>query len=141
MVDKEGSLEEAAQSLQYMQQLYQNQYAELSREINAIRDYINELNASKSSLDNFGRLKGSMILSPVGSSIFINAKVSDEENVLVSIGAGYILEKKISEASEYVFSLINLQTKNMQELVKAQGKIEDSIFELSSRLEKLLKQA
>lgn len=135
------SLEEAVQELQYMQQVYQNQYATLSRDINSVMGYINELNAAKTSLEKFDKIKNTSMLSPIGSSIFIKSKASSENSVLVSVGASYLVEKEISGASEYLSSRIELQTKNMQELMKARGRTEDALFELSSRLDRLLKQA
>lgn len=88
------SLEEAVQNLQYMQQVYQNQYTTISREINAVMDYINELNAAKTSMEKFERIKNSNILSPIGSSIFISAKATEEAKVLVGVGGGYLIEKE-----------------------------------------------
>ena len=135
------SLEEAVQNLQYMQQVYQNQYTTISREINAVMDYINELNAAKTSMEKFERIKNSNILSPIGSSIFISAKAAEEPRVLVGVGSGYLVEKEIAKAIDYLLSRIEMHTKNMQELMKARGKAEDAMFEISTKLDKILKQA
>ena len=135
------SLEEAVQNLQYMQQVYQNQYTTISREINAVMDYINELNAAKTSMEKFDRIKNSNILSPIGSSIFISAKAAEEPRVLVGVGSGYLVEKEIAKAIDYLLSRIEMHTKNMQELMKARGKAEDAMFEISTKLDKILKQA
>ncbi|MCL4387643.1 prefoldin subunit alpha [Candidatus Marsarchaeota archaeon] len=135
------SLEEAVQNLQYMQQVYQNQYATISREINAVMDYINELNAAKASMEKFDKIKDSKILSPIGSSVFINAKAASEPNVLVGIGGGYLIEKEIANAIEYLSSRIEMHTKSMQELLKARNKAEEAMFEISTRLDKILKRA
>ncbi|MEM0154607.1 MAG: prefoldin subunit alpha [Methanothrix sp.] len=135
------NLEEAVQNLQYMQQVYQNQYTTISREINAVMDYINELNAAKTSLEKFDRIKGSSMLSPIGSSVFISAKAATEPKVLVGVGGGYLVEKEIANAIEYLSSRIEMHTKNMQELMKARDKAEDAIFDISARLDKILKQA
>ncbi len=135
------SLEEAVQNLQYMQQVYQNQYTTISREINAVMDYINELNAAKTSMEKFDRIKNSNILSPIGSSIFISAKATEEAKVLVGVGGGYLIEKEIAKAIEYLSSRIEMHTKNMQELMKARSKAEDAMFEISTKLDKILKQA
>ncbi len=135
------SLEEAVQNLQYMQQVYQNQYTTISREINAVMDYINELNAAKTSMEKFDRIKNSNILSPIGSSIFISAKATEEAKVLVGVGDGYLIEKEIAKAIEYLSSRIEMHTKNMQELMKARSKAEDAMFEISTKLDKILKQA
>ena len=135
------SLEEAVQNLQYMQQVYQNQYTPISREINAVMDYINELNAAKTSLEKFDRIKDSNMLSPIGSSVFISARAASEPKALVGVGGGYLIEKEIAKAVEYLSSRIDMHTKNMQELMKARGKAEDAMFEISARLDKILKQA
>ena len=135
------SLEEAVQNLQYMQQVYQNQYTTISREINAVMDYINELNAAKTSLEKFDRIKDSNMLSPIGSSVFISARAASEPKALVGVGGGYLIEKEIAKAVEYLSSRIDMHTKNMQELMKARGKAEDAMFEISARLDKSLKQA
>jgi prefoldin alpha subunit len=135
------SLEEAVQNLQYMQQVYQNQYTTISREINAVMDYINELNAAKTSMEKFDRIKNSNILSPIGSSIFISAKAAEEPTVLVGVGSGYLVEKEIAKAIDYLSSRIEMHTKNMQELMRARGKAEDAMFEISTKLDKILKQA
>ncbi len=135
------SLEEAVQNLQYMQQVYQNQYATISREINAVMDYINELNAAKTAMEKFGRIKNSNILSPIGSSIFISAKAAEEAKVLVGVGGGYLVEKEIAKAIEYLSSRIEMHTRSMQELMKARDKAEDAMFEISAKLDKILKQA
>ena len=135
------SLEEAVQNLQYMQQVYQNQYTAISREINAIMEYINELNAAKTSMEKFDRIKNSNILSPIGSSVFISAKAAEEPKVLVGVGGGYLVEKEIAKAIEYLSSRIDMHTKNMQELMKARSKAEDAMFEISTKLDKILKQA
>ncbi len=135
------SAEEAIQSLQYMQQVYQGQYSEISRDISATMDYINDFNATKAALEKYEKITGAQILSPIGSIAFVSAAVSQDKKIMLNVGASYLVETDTGEALEYINAKIKKYSASLQETLKARAKIEDMLFEISMKLNKILTQA
>lgn len=97
----DGELRQAMQVLE----TYREQMDALSRQINILQISLEETVRARETLRQFSEAKeGDEILVPVGASVFVRAKVSGSENAIVGIGNRVSVEKKLSDATDYMNS-------------------------------------
>ena len=107
--------------------MLQEQLSSLEQQKNIVSQQIQMFNISKATISGLkNKEAGHEIIVPIGS-IYLKAKISEPEKVMVNLGAGYTVEKSIDGAIEYLDSTIN----NMSEVKK---KIEDEIEESEMQL-------
>ncbi|MGI0100203.1 MAG: prefoldin subunit alpha [Candidatus Micrarchaeaceae archaeon] len=130
---KNGSL--ALEELRYLQQLYQNQYALLGNSINAELGELQELNSAQRTLEGAGMLEGKDVLNPIGGGIYFQGRISDPKNVLVGVGAGYVVEMEVDPAKTYVAELIKKRTDGLNRLTKNRKELEAALVDISYNIE------
>ncbi len=128
--------EEAAE-LSYLQQLYQGQYEELGRSVNAAIQELNELNRVKETLDSTESIKDRNMLSQIGSGAYIHCKADSMEKVVVNVGANYFVEKGIDDAKQFITKMTERQTMTINALLKSRDELEGALIDVSIRLERL----
>ncbi len=140
--DGPGGLEyrEEVAELSYFQQLYQGQYEAVSRSINTALQMLGDMNNVKETLDRIGEVKGRNTLAPIGSGTYLHSKAEDVDSVVVGVGAGYLVEKSVDEAKQFVSAVIERQTVAINGMLKSKNDIENALLEVSLRLERLAKQ-
>ncbi len=129
--------EENVAVLRYLQQLYQNQYNAVVSEMNRDVEYIRELNNAQLTLEKSSSISKKNSVIHLGAGIYISANINKIENVMLEIGAGYILEKSVDEAKQFIASRIEKLTSIFNNLVKNRKELEKAIIEVSYRLEAL----
>ena len=72
----------------------------------------NEFNIVKSALESMKGKKDSSMLIPVGSGLFIEGNLANDNSVLVEVGANVIVRKKWAEAQK----LLDTQLKKLDEI-------------------------
>lgn len=83
--------------LAYESRLYQEQLRSLVEQATSLDMMEVELTSAKVTLQNVGKGDDSLLV-PIGSGIFVKSRREPKEKVLVSIGAGMIVEKEIDGA-------------------------------------------
>ncbi len=121
--------------LRYMQSVYQGQYEAISASINAVMQEMQALGSAQRTLENNGMLKDKDVLVGLGGGAYALGRISDNNSVLVSVGAGYLVEKDAESARGYVESLIKMHTEEFNRLASSRKQIENALMELSYRLE------
>jgi prefoldin alpha subunit len=137
-----GSLEyrEEVAELSYFQQLYQGQYDSVSRSINTAIQILGEMNGVKETLDKIDEVKGRNTLSPIGTGTYLHSKAENTDNVVVGVGAGYLVEKGIDDAKQFISKLIERQTNAINGMLRSKNEIEGALMDVSVRLERLAKE-
>ncbi|MCL4411278.1 MAG: prefoldin subunit alpha [Candidatus Marsarchaeota archaeon] len=136
--DKEKS--ESIFTLNYIRQVYQNQYLLTTKAIEASMDMLNDLNTTKVTLENMDSINGHSILAPISNSSYLYGKVEAGDKIIINIGAGYMIEETVEEAKSFVSRMIEKESKYITELSKNKGELESAILDLNYRLEQLSNQ-
>jgi prefoldin alpha subunit len=74
------------------------------------------------------KLKGTETLVPIGSDSYVKAEISDSEKVIMGIGAGVCMEKKIED------SIAELKSRQA-ELEKTKASVEQQLGQILTQLE------
>ncbi|MGC9517041.1 MAG: prefoldin subunit alpha [Methanomicrobiales archaeon] len=118
--------------------LYQNQADLLQQQIETVRASIAELEILEDTLNNIEGKEGSEAFVPVGAGSFIQADLKNTDEVVMSIGAGVAIKKKITDAKE----TLKAQKEDLQntegKMIENLQKISDIIVRLSPQAEELL---
>lgn len=132
-----GTKEEQAYTLQYLQQLYQNQYSAIANDMNRSVQYLNELNGVQKTLESAPMANGKDALISIGANAYINSKVKKLDSILVGVGAGYVVEKDIEEAKGFIVGKVEKVTALFNRLLKNRNELRDAIVDVTSRLDAL----
>ena len=68
------------------------------------------------------------ILIPVSNNILLPGKLDTTENVFVSVGAGYVVEKTVPDAQDYFSSQTNLLDGSIKTMRSQAMSIEDQMY-------------
>jgi prefoldin alpha subunit len=124
-----------AEELRYMSQVYQGQYDTIVREINAKIAQVKELNGAQQALERMEVIGGSKALTPVGYDVYLDSSVARSDRVVVGVGAGYLVEKGVDEAKQYVAMAVEKETKAISNMTRAKKEVEAALIEIMYKLE------
>jgi len=112
-------------------QMIEEQLKQATEQIQELNNKMLELDYLKKALDEYtGLKKGSEILAPISSGIFIKAKIQDNEKMLVNVGHGTVVEKDIDGTKK-------LLDEQAHEIEKIRVKLLTTASTLSIKSEKL----
>ncbi len=104
--------------------------------LNALRsNFINAKNVLDSLKD---KKEGHEVLVPIGGGVYIYCSLKNSQNILISLGAGYVIEKTLDQALEYVDERINEIEKSIEELSKQLNQVASKLSEIEPILRKYL---
>ncbi len=107
-MNNESQIQEKYIELQLLEQKMQ----QIQQQSILIEQKILELTSLEESLDEVKNLKkGQVILSPLGSGIFLKSEVEDSEELFVNVGSNVVVKKNVSKTKE----LINKQIQDLKE--------------------------
>ncbi|WP_456368000.1 prefoldin subunit alpha [Thermococcus sp.] len=131
MAEEKKKLEELA----YQYQLLQAQAQLLAQNLELLTLGRNEFQAVKESLEGLKKEgKDVEILVPIGAGSFLKGKVTETDKAILSVGAGYAVEKELDDAIEYI-------ERRIKEYDEAIRKTQEALKKLEVQLETLAKQA
>ena len=114
-------------------QVYRSQAESLSQQINVVGITIKDV---ETALTTITALKdepsGTETLVPIGFGSFIKANLINTDTIVVGIGAGVSVEKKIDEAKSFL-------EKRKDELIKYQEQLNNTIAKLAQELQNIEK--
>lgn len=137
MAEKEEEPRQSMEEVRYMAQLYNDRYTALNAEIKELVADLGSLSNSKKTLEEFDFIKGRKILTPISNimQIFSTAEASDK--VLVSVGGGYILEKSIAEAQQFLDKMLDGKNRQLASMSKEKDTVENILLRLSYTLSRV----
>lgn len=126
--------------LQYNQ--YRQQAQGLVQELAALNQTAQNLSMARDVLQNLKKQKeSSEILVPVGGNTFLNAKVSDKENVLFGVGADIVIKKPIGEAIQTLSDQLENLKDTGEEMGRQMQAIDEKMRKLEPELQKIAMEA
>ncbi|BAD85194.1 prefoldin, alpha subunit [Thermococcus kodakarensis KOD1] len=131
MAEDTKKLEELA----YQYQLLQAQAQLLAQNLELLTLGRNEFQAVKETLEGLKNEEGEFeILVPIGAGSFLKGKIVDAKNAIVSVGAGYAVQKSLDDSIEYL-------EKRIKEYEEAIAKTQEALKKLEAQLGELARQA
>lgn len=128
-------VEKEMEKLAYEYQLLQAQAQLLAQNLELLTLGMNEFKAVRETLEGLKKTEGEAeILVPIGAGSFLRGKITDKENAIVSVGAGYAVEKNLDSAIEYL-------DERIKEYEGAIARTQDALKKLEAQLGDLAKRA
>ncbi|ASJ07353.1 prefoldin subunit alpha [Thermococcus pacificus] len=127
---------EQLERLAYEYQLLQAQAQLLAQNLELLTLGRNEFQAVKETLEELKKVEDEKpeILVPIGAGSFLKGVIVDKENAIVSVGAGYAVEKSLDDAIAYIDARI-------REYEEAIAKTQDGLKKLEAQLGELAQKA
>ncbi len=127
---------EQLERLAYEYQLLQAQAQLLAQNLDLLTMGRNEFQAVKETIEGLKKTEDERpeILVPIGAGSFLRGTLIDKNNAIVSVGAGYAIEKSLDEAVEYLEARI-------REYDGAIAKTQEGLKSLEGRLQELAQRA
>jgi prefoldin alpha subunit len=128
--------QEALEKLAYEYQLLQAQAQLLAQNLELLNLGMNEFKAVKETLEKLKEVEEEKpeILVPIGAGSFLKGQIIDKNNAIVSIGAGYAIEKSFDDAIKYLDERI----KEYEDAIK---RTQDALQNLEQKLQDLARKA
>jgi len=130
---------EQLERLAYEYQLLQAQAQLLAQNLELLTMGRNEFQAVKETLEGLKKVEEEKpeILVPIGAGSFLRGIIVDRENAIVSVGAGYAVEKGLDEAIEYLDARIKEYDEAIAKTQEGLKKLEAQLNELAERAQAL----
>ncbi|WP_297477811.1 prefoldin subunit alpha [Thermococcus sp.] len=127
---------EQLERLAYEYQLLQAQAQLLAQNLELLTMGRNEFQAVKETLEGLKKVEDEKpeILVPIGAGSFLKGIIVDRENAIVSVGAGYAVEKSLDNAIAYL-------EERVKEYDEAIAKTQEGLRKLEAQLNELAKKA
>jgi len=125
--------------LAYEYQLLQAQAQLLAQNLELLTLGRNEFQAVKETLEELKKVEEEKpeILVPIGAGSFLKARIEDKENAIVSVGAGYAIEKNLDEAIAYLEARIKEYEEAIAKTQEALKKLEAQLGDLAKRAQEI----
>ncbi|MDK2892044.1 prefoldin subunit alpha [Methanohalophilus sp.] len=127
------------QDIQYLamqHRSYQQQAQSIQQQLNVVRVSIDECKKAINTLDELPGESELESLIPIGSGSFLNARVMNNDKVVVDIGAGFRVEKSVNGAKE----ILNKRCDNLQKIMENMTQSLSKIAEKLQSIESLIAQ-
>ena len=127
--------QELQQSVMYLEFL-KEQISALKDQFEILDLAIKEHNQAIATLKDFGDLdKNNEVLVPIGADSLVYAKVTDQSNVILNIGAGLAIEDNIDEAISKLTNRIEKIEENKNKIMNAIDNLQQQATMLTSSIE------
>ncbi len=125
--------------LAYEYQLLQAQVQLLAQNLELLTLGRNEFQAVKETLEELKKVEEERpeILVPIGAGSFLKAMIIDKENAIVSVGAGYAIEKNLDDAVTYLDARIKEYEEAIAKTQEALRKLEAQLGDLAQKAQEL----
>ncbi|MCL5100421.1 MAG: prefoldin subunit alpha [Candidatus Marsarchaeota archaeon] len=125
---------EAVMQLRYLQNVYSQQYEIVENEIANYSMALNSLSNSKLMLDNIKKLENSNTLINCDGGTYIEASIKSINKVITYIGAGYLVEKNVEEATVFVSESSKKNEDVIKKLVTEKQRLQNELVDISYKL-------
>jgi prefoldin alpha subunit len=130
---------EQLERLAYEYQLLQAQAQLLAQNLELLTLGRNEFQAVKETLEELKKVEDEKpeILVPIGAGSFLKGLIVDKDNAIVSVGAGYAIEKSLDDAIAYLDARIKEYDEAIAKTQEGLKKLEAQLGELAQKAQEL----
>ena len=137
MAEERSGREEALDRLTFMQNVYTQQYEAVMNELTTFSMAQAALRRNLFVLDSKDQVSGSNVLVNAEGGTYIQATVKDMKSVMTYIGAGYIIDKSVEEAKEYLNKSLETSDIQLKRLSEDKMKLENELVRIQYEIERL----
>lgn len=120
-------------------QLLQRQLQAVHQQIEALETQANEMGIVHAVLDDFSRAKkGNDMFVTLTPGLFVKAKLEENENVVLNVGSGAMVQKSIPQAKELVANQGTELRKLQEELAEQMKSLQERAEKTQEELRKLV---
>lgn len=135
MAADKAKTEEEINRLFYLQTIYNQQYEALMNELTTFSVALAALETNLSLLNKADQVKGANILVNAEGGTYFEAGVKDIKKVITYVGAGYLVEKEVGQAKEFLEKSIETSKSTIKKLVEEKQKLETELMRLQYTIE------
>ena len=118
------------------------QLESIAKQSQMVENALLEINATIQALNALDEVKeGTGILVSMGANTFVKASLTDKENILVGIGAGFSAEKKRGDAIKSLESRKDEMSRALESMRRMASEIESKLLELNAIAEGMVGRA
>ncbi|MDR2544920.1 MAG: prefoldin subunit alpha [Methanobrevibacter sp.] len=121
--------------------IYKNQAEIVQQQIDTIQTSLNEVGILEATIDDVQGKNVLNTLVPVGAGSFMEAEISNTNDIIMSIGAGVAIRKNIEDAKETVDQQKKDLQQSLDKMLVNLEKISSVISQLSPKVEELMMKA
>lgn len=121
-------------TLNYLYNYYRELYEGLSRNLDLEIHKVEGYSKVKESLNKRDLLFDSNTLIDLGNGFYINGHIPKFDEVLVSVGGGYYIEKSVDESKQELDHIFEDEKKLINDIEHEKGNIEDLLIKIEYRL-------
>jgi prefoldin alpha subunit len=120
--------------LQYLQQVYSQQYEVLNQSIDSYTAMQAVLNGNIEIIDNGKHLDNKQIFVGTEGGMYISAESKPLKSVITYIGAGYLVEQNLEDAKQFFQDKVTKGEELIKKLVAQRQKIRDELADINYRI-------
>ncbi len=132
--EKTPDANEIYMQLQYLQQVYSQQYEVLTQSIDNYTAMQTVLKGNIEIIDGSERIGSKGILVGTEGGMYISAETNAINSVITYIGAGYLVEQKLDDAKQFFENRIKKGDELLGKLVTQRQKIREELADINYRL-------
>lgn len=134
-----AQINEQLEKLAYEYQLLQAQAQLLAQNLELLTLAKNEFQAVKETLEGLKKIDEEKpeILVPIGAGSFLKGVILDKKRAIVSVGAGYAVEKNLEEAIGYLDARVKEYENAIEKTQEALKRLEVQLGELAKKAQEL----
>ncbi|MEM0094409.1 MAG: prefoldin subunit alpha [Candidatus Micrarchaeaceae archaeon] len=126
--------ENEAEELRFLQQLYEENYKELSEIISNSISTSNMMSANIEVLSKIDEIKSNTLLLNLGAGTYVEVKMAGNGKIMTYVGAGYIVEKSAEDAKNFLEENRSKTLDFIKKIDDERKQVEDALLEISYRL-------
>lgn len=134
------STRDAINQLRYLQNMYSQQYEVLDNQISTYSGSIDAILKGVEALEKVTKSEKSKTLINTGPGVYMEGEITNTKTTLTYIGAGYLIEKTITEAKEFIETNKKKQEDVLKKLISEKGKLQNELLDIMYKLESLQQQ-
>lgn len=119
--------------------MYKSQAELLQQQVEAIQASLTEVEVLESTLEDIKDKKSLETMVPVGAGSFMNAEITNTDEVIMSVGAGVAIKKSAEEAKETLASQKKELNDSLDKMMSNLQKISQIVAQLSPQAEELMR--
>lgn len=132
--DSKASLAEIQAQLRYLQNIYTQQYDALVNEMATFSIAMGGMQRNIEMLERKDGIKNSNILISGEGGAYLEAKLGKMEKAVVYVGAGYLVEKEVEGAKQFLKDNYKKQEETMRKLSAERARMEKELVDIAYKL-------
>ncbi|MGC8479310.1 MAG: prefoldin subunit alpha [Candidatus Micrarchaeia archaeon] len=135
--DKSVGKNEAVNQLRYLQNVYSQQYEIIENQISTYSMSIDAIQKGIDALEKATKSEKVNTLINTGPGVYMDGVITNTKTTLTYIGAGYLVEKTVAEAKEFISNNKKRQEEVLKKLVSEKSKLQNELLDIMYKLESL----